>query len=245
MSHPLELYNFLPEKSKSLRENILTFCNAIKVVQIKNRTQYQGAVATAKELAKFEKEATAQMKSVKKPYQNRVALVNEYFKEILSSIDSMKRMITGALRNYDAEQERLRREEQRKRDEEARIERERLEEEARQKREAAEKARQQGETLQAEALETQAAEQEVESAQVVASVVVSQAPQKTGINKVIRWRMEITDPIAFVRHMIKENMHELLQPNVKACNDYARIVKRPVEYPGARICSTESSSIRT
>lgn len=246
MSQPIpELYNFLPEKSRLLKENIIAFCNAIAVVAIKTPDQYEGAVATAKELTAFGREAEKQRKAIKEPYNKRVKAVNSFYKEILIPADALKQKITKAIRDYDFAQEQKRKEEQRKLDEQARIEREQKEAEAAARRQEAEAARQQGQETAALELEAAAAEQEIEAAQTIASIAQAAKPQTSGVHTVTTWKCEITDPIAFVQTMIKENKTELLMPNQKAANDFARMTKRGWTFPGGRIISVQTSAVRT
>jgi len=240
-----ELYNFLPEKSRLLRENIISFCNAIAIVKIQTPDQYEGAVATAKELTVFGREAESQRKGIKKPYDDRVKAINDFYKEILVPADELKAKITKAIRDYDFEQEQIRRQKQRELDEQARADREAKEAEAANRRQEAEEARQKGQQQAAIELEAEAAEKEVEAAQTVAPIAVSARPTTSGVHTVTTWKCEITDPISFVQTMIKENKAELLMPNQKAANDFARMTKRGWTFPGGRIISVETSAVRT
>lgn len=196
--------------------------------------------------------------TLKKPLDEGVARIQAFFKPALTALSDAEQVIKGKIATYDAEQERVRQENQRRLDEEARKERERIQKKAddeaaaarakqdeldRQAREAQERgdseaaARASAEAVRV-AEKSQARQETLatRASQVVAPVAVSAAPKAAGISSRQDWDVEIVNPNAVPREYCDPSIERLKQ-FVKATNGQGRV-------PGVRIFAKTVTSVR-
>jgi hypothetical protein len=239
-----ETYNFLPQESRELRENIISFCDSIQVIEIHTPSQYAGSAETGKQISSNLKRLEEQRTVDKLPYLEKGRLVDAFYKPVIESLDALKRKIGEATRAFERKQELIRLEEQRKLDEIARKKREEQERKAEEDRRKAEELRLAGEASKAESLEQRAADREIKAANIIAPVAQVTKPTVSGISNRKTWKGVVTDRQAFVAEMIKRGRLEFLMPDASAFNKYAGIVKKAETFPGGRIYLEESSSFR-
>ncbi len=244
MTQQIEVYNFLPEESRALREKIISFCDSIQVVDIQTPSQYAGSAETAKEISANLKTIEMQRTSDKAPYLEKGRLIDDFYRPVAASLDGLKRKIGEALRAWDRKQEDLRREEQRKLDEAAARKREAEERKAEEDRKKAEALRESGDLAKAENLEQRATDREIKAANITAPIAQVAKPTVSGVSTRKAWKGQVTDRTAFVAEMVKLGKLELLMPDAPAFNKYASLIKRPWTFPGGRVYLEETSAFR-
>lgn len=114
-------------------------------LQVSNDAEAQAAAEVLRNIARYKKDAEAERKELVSPLNATVKRINQKFKDAVAPFEAADKRIRAKVGTYQAEQDRLRREEEERlererqeRERKAREERERQEAEARVKREAAE-----------------------------------------------------------------------------------------------------------
>ena len=156
------------------------------------------------------------------PINRALKEVNALFKPAQEWLAEAERLLKGALLGFQAEQDRIAREAQAKADEEVRREREKLEQQAA-------KAELKGKIEKAEGLRDQAQAQ-------IAPVVSSAAPKISGIVTRETWKAEVTDKMAFVRHVVeaRPDLIALILIDQVGLNAQARSLKDALDLPGVK-----------
>jgi hypothetical protein len=249
-----ELYNFLPEESRLLKEKIISFCDSIQVVKIQTPSQYESAANTAREIAAATKEIETRRTEDKAPHLEKCRLVDDFFNPVKLSLKSLKDKLSAATREWDREQEEIRREQQRKLDEQARKKKEAELRKAEEDRRKAEELRAKAEAdagagtateAKADYLEQRAMERDIKAQNITAPVAQVARPAVKGVSTRRQWKGQVTDRNAFVQEMIKMNRPELLMPDASAFNKYASVIKRPWTFPGGKVYLSETSQFRS
>jgi hypothetical protein len=201
-----------------------------EAIQVRTPEEADLAAAALKQIKEREKAAEAERVALTKPLNDHVKEINRKFKDAAAPYNEAKGVIDEKIGEYEAERERIRKEEA-DRLEAERLERERIAREAREKqeakarekreqaereqREAEEEARKAKDAADAEAAaamaeEARAAAQEAATAEsAIASLpdvqlpkaVVEAAPKIDGIVPQKRWEFEVTDLAAVPTHL--------------------------------------------
>lgn len=240
-----------------------------EAIQVRNPEEADLAAAALRQIAQREKAAEAERVALVKPLNDHVKDINRKFKDAAAPYTEIKTVIKGKVGTYQAEQDRIRQEEEARLEAE-RQERERLAREAREKQEAEERAkREQAEKEAREAAEEarkakdeedrKVAEQLAEEARRKAEeaktaeaaisslpdvqlpkAVVETAPKPEGISTRKVWKLMTTN--------VEELPPEYTLPNEKALNAAMREgVKengRPPEIPGAVFEQVSEMAVR-
>lgn len=245
--------NYTPEQAQNaivsqetlkLRSAILMFCEAVQAVTITNPEQYQSAGEISKVLATYRKQLDEARSTEIAPYLEKQRAINDWCKPVLVAINDLQGKVGAAIRVYQAEQEKKRREAQRAAEEKARKEAEEKRRQAEEARQAAEAAREQGNADIAEDLDAQAMELDFEQT-APAPVAAPEANKLEGVHVRHNWTAEITDDNAFVQHCVDNKLYDLLAGDVKKLRAKAKMVKRPMSFPGARIFDKPTTVARS
>lgn len=245
MPQLLEVYNFLPKESRSLKEKIVEFCQSVQVVEVKTPSQLEGAINLGKTVTTNIKAIEERRVQDKAPYLEKGRLVDEYYKDVTESLKELKQKIAGATREYEKKLEAARLEEQQRLDEIARKKREAEEKKAEEARKKAEELRSQGEEAKAKSLEAKAEIREMKAATIIPAVAQAIKPATTGHSTRRTWKGQITNRENFVIEMVKQGKLELLAPDPVAFNKYASLIRREWIFPGGRVYLEESSMFRS
>lgn len=156
------------------------------------------------------------------PINDALREVNALFKPAKDWLTQAEKLVKGKLLEFQSEQDRIAREAQVKADEEARKQREKLEEqmakaEAKGKAEKAEELR--------ERIQTQ-----------VTPVIPSAAPKIAGIAIREIWKAEVTDKMAFLKHVVevRPDLAALVLIDQSGLNAQARSLKDALDLPGVK-----------
>lgn len=201
-----------------------------EAIQVRNPEEADLAAAALRQIKQREKAAEAERTSLVKPLNDHVKDINQKFKDAAAPYKEAERIIKGKVGTYQAEQDRIRREEEARLEAE-RQERERLAREARERQEAEERAkREQAEKEAREAAEeakaaqddadrevaeklAEEARQKAEEAKTaeaaisslpevsLPTAVVPAAPKPEGVSAVKRWEPVVTDLAAVPTHL--------------------------------------------
>ena len=156
------------------------------------------------------------------PINDALREVNALFKPAKDWLAQAEKLLKGKLLDYQSEQTRIAREAQAKADEEARKQREKLEQQAA-------KAEAKGKAEKAEELREQAELRE-------APVVSSAAPKIEGVSTREIWKAEVTDKLAFLKHVVEKrpDLVALVQLDQGGLNAQARSLKDALDLPGVK-----------
>jgi colicin import membrane protein len=156
------------------------------------------------------------------PINKALKEVNALFKPAQEWLAEAERLLKSALLGFQADQNRIAREAQAKADQEARKEREKLEQQAA-------RAEIKGKIEKAEELRDQAQAQ-------VAPIVSSAEPKLSGIVTRETWKAEVTDKLAFVKHVVeaRPDLIALILIDQASLNAQARSLKDALDLPGVR-----------
>lgn len=201
-----------------------------EALKITDQATADQAAALLRQIAARRKAAETERKELKAPILEAGRGIDRKFSEAMAPFDAADEIVRGELGRYEAEQERIRREEEERlrrereeRERKAREERERQEAEARAKREeaereereAAELAKAEAEEADREEAERLAAEarrkaEEAKTAEAaiqglpdvkLPDAVVPAAPKSEGVTSQKRWEFEVADLGALPTHL--------------------------------------------
>jgi hypothetical protein len=245
--------SLIPVEALQKIDEALNFARSVQVVKIISNGQYEQSTKLFRELGGYIKAIDAERVRVKQPYLDQGRQVDQYFKDPAAVLSGLKSKLDPAIREYEREIERKRIEEQNRLNAIAEENRRKVEAAAQAERDKAEEKRREADRIRqedaarAEELDRQAAAAEVradtkeqKAEQIVAPIAQTALPKAEGISKRANWKMEVTDPGAFVDYCISKGEKYLLMPNEKACKAYAGTMRRPMDFPGARIFNDES-----
>jgi hypothetical protein len=191
------------------------------------------AEAAAEDLRKIKalsKELEENRKAITKPLDDEKAGIMDFYRPAQTFLGDAEVLLKRKLMNYQADQERIRREAQAKAEAEARKERERLEKQA-------QKAEASGKAEQAEALR--------ENATLVSTNVVQEAPKLTGIATRTIWRGRVIDKHALVSAALsRPDIMALIVIDESALNKLATALKDNLNIPGAEAYSDTQMSAK-
>jgi hypothetical protein len=191
------------------------------------------AEAAAEDLRKIKalsKELEENRKAITKPLDDEKAGIMDFYRPAQTFLGDAEGLLKRKLMNYQADQERIRREAQAKAEAEARKERERLEKQA-------QKAEASGKAEQAEALR--------ENATLVSTNVVQEAPKLTGIATRTIWRGRVIDKHALVSAALsRPDIMSLIVIDESALNKLATALKDNLNIPGAEAYSDTQMSAK-
>lgn len=200
-------------EARELAERAATAVNGYRIA---TPEQYVESATVLRKIKAGQKRLEELRTAITKPLNAALKAANDLFRAPADQLAQVERQIKAEINRYDAEQERIRREEQRRAEEVARREREAAEAKARAAREkadaeAAELRRRAEEEAAAgraaeaaklaakadskvERAEARADALELQAASVVAPVIQREAPKVAGIAKRTVWLFEVTDP---------------------------------------------------
>lgn len=157
-------------------QQALSLADSLEIVDAES---YAIATEELKAIKSKYREIEEQRKGLKKPIDEAARRIQGFFRPPLDFLSQAESVIKRKITDWNAEQDRIRREAQRKADEQARKERERLEARAR-------KAEESGKAEKAEQLAQQAET-------VTPAIVPTETPKAKGISTRTVWRFRITD----------------------------------------------------
>lgn len=200
-------------------EQLLVYATARQIVSS------EAAIAVGEDLKSIKslaREIEDKRTSITGPINQALKEVNAFFKPAQEWLTQAERTLKGKLLEFQAEQDRIARELQVRADEQARKEREKLEAQA-------SKAESKGKGERAEELREQAQSK-------LAPIVSSAAPKISGISTRETWKAEVTDKMAFVKHIIeaRPDLIALVLIDQSALNAQARSLKDALNLPGVK-----------
>lgn len=229
--------NLTPEERREITmpaATILTRARDFKVVDV---TTYTEAADQLKAIKGAQKSLEGKKRTLLDPANAVVKAIRDLFRGPEAELEQAESFYKRGMLGYDAEQERIRREEQARRDEEANRERLRLEAQAREREEAAARSRAAGKTAQAERQEAQAALRQDAAAAVVAPVVQKETPRVAGVATREHWYAVVTDVKALCAAVAAGTVPvNALTPNKSFLDNQARVMKKDLAYPGVTAC---------
>lgn len=232
-------------EAEKLKDQAITYCNSVQLVEIKTVDQYQNAAAVNKDLTCFSRDLEKMRAATKGPVLARGKAIDAYFQVPQAAIKNMTNKLSTAIRVYQNLMEQKRREEQARLNAEAERMRVKQEEAAQREREKAEAYRKAGRESMAESAEQRADNKESAAGNIVANIA-PELPKATGLSTRMMWVGEITDPGKFLAHCIaNEQLHGLLTVEPARLTSYAKFIKKDVSFPGARVYQKEVSIQRT
>lgn len=214
-----------------IRSESADLVNWAKSLVICNGAEYEAAAKQLKLVKSLGKKIVDFFKPLKQKQDEAKRAILDAEKEQLRPVVMVEELAKQALLKFEREQAAKAEEERRKlqaeADEKARRERERLEKLA----------------ATAKKPETVAKYQEAAS-QVAAPViaVASEAPKVAGISKRKNWKAEITDYDAFLAFVFESKRFDLILPNQKAIDDFAKSQQDRAAMPGIRFFFEEVMS---
>jgi len=192
---------------------------------ILNADEYEKSANELKKVKGKYKELDELRKSMTAPLDTSKKKIMDFFRKPLDFLLNAENTIKLAMRKFQQEQERKRREEEIRLAELARKEAERL-----QKR--AEKASKKGQAEKAEALQQQALETEM-----MKPIVQSEVPKVAGIGSRESWKFRIVDIDLIPR--------EFMTPNLQRIGEVARTTKGTLKIPGIKFYKEDIITSRT
>lgn len=171
-------YEADPEVQELQRETEAIVARAAEFA-VATAEQYSAAGVDLTRIKAAQKKLDLIRTKITRPMDAAKKAVLELFRAPAEKLANAEAMIKRALVKYQAEQDRLRQEEQRRADEAARKERERLQERAT-------RAVASGKVEKAEVLQQQAAS-------VVAPVIQREAPRVSGLSSTVVWKFEVVN----------------------------------------------------
>lgn len=228
--------------------------DAAQALVIATPEQYEAGAEQLKVIKAKAREIDEARKSLKRPIDEAAARIQAFFKPPLEFLTKAEGIVKGKLTTYQAEQEKLRREEQARAEEAARKERERLERlriaaEAKAREKEAELRRQAAEAnaaerakieakMQAEADKAAAkqAELDARAASVTAPVIHREAPKVEGLSTRTVYKFRIKDPAAIPR--------EYLAIDEGKIRKVVQALKGDTNIPGVEVYAEESMAAR-
>ena len=199
-------------------QSLLQYCAEHKILTARD---YTTAAEWLKQVKGKQKELKALRETVTKPLNAALRAARDLFNEPESVLMDAEDFLKHAMSEYNAEQERLRKEEQCALDEAAERERRQLQAEA-------VNAARRGDADEAAHLADRAA-------MVVAPVIPHEAPRVAGIAQRELWRAEVTDLRALVLAVASGSVPlAALTANSTFLNGQARALREELRYPGVR-----------
>jgi len=230
MTPPLELI----VDGAQVTQKALTFPDQARSISIVDAKTYESACDFLKGIKALRGEIAETFDPhIKRAFESHRALCKEK-QDAEKPLTEAERIVKDALRAYDTEQERLRREESRRLQEEARRQEEqRLLEQAIELEDAAKASGDASLALEAQTL--------LEQPVVVPTVVAPPTtPKVAGITYRETWSGRVTDLPALIRHAAAHpQFMGLLQINQPALNQLARSMKAHLKVPGVEAVCTK------
>ena len=242
-----QLKELITAGSEERVNELLKFCESVKVIKIQTDDQY---VQADKALGQIKKAITIienERKATKEPHLTTCTLIDNWYNSKKAILEGMKNKLSPSLTEYDDEKRRKEAEENRRLKAIEETKRREIEAAAQRERDKADALRKEAEELAksdraaADALLVRAANadgradlKEQKAFEVQAPVFTASTP-KINSHLVDNWKMVITDMSQFVEHCAKNNLLYLLEVNEKAAKNYAKIIMKETEYPGAKI----------
>lgn len=194
-----------------------------------------GAKVSAADLLEIKalaKRVEDQRTAITRPINEALREVNALFKPAKDWLAEAETILKGKLLAFQQEQQRIAREAQARADEETRKERERLERRA---------------ALADLVGRDERAEQLREQAESRAAPVVKPAiPKLEGVHTREIWKAEVTDKMAFLRHVVEQGpeLAALVSLDQAALNARARSLKDALDLPGIRAVEESTMAAR-
>lgn len=227
--------NIIPQSIQTEVANAIEQAGQIKELTITKPGEFEAANEQFKFISELSRGLEKCRKELKQPYIERGKVVDNFFKPAQSALGSAKKIIDGAIRQYQAYLAEQRRKEQERLDRIAEEKRRKEEEKARKEREKAEKYREQGRQEMAEKAEQRALYKEIATEVIVPPVVQDVTPKLSGTTVRANWKFDISDEQELCRWAAANNRWELLAPNTTALNQWAKMIRKEQRVPGGRI----------
>lgn len=197
----------------------------LAVAQLYRIVTAEGALAAGEDLKAVKtlaREVEEKRTAITGPINKALKEVNALFKPAQEWLAQAERLLKGKLLEFQSDQERVAREAQAKADEEVRRERDKLEQRAA-------NAEAKGKAEKADALREQAGAR-------VAPIVSAVLPKISGVTSRETWKAEITDKMAFVRHVVeaRPDLIALVLIDQAGLNAQARSLKDALDLPGVK-----------
>ena len=216
----------IEQKCVELRNTIIT--------PIANEQQYEVSGTRYRELKTFAKRLEDARTSAKAPLLEKGRLIDRYFNGLKSDVTGVSSQYNVQMDKWERAQAEIARKEQARLDKEAEEKRRRAEEAARKEREKAEALREAGRADLAANAEARADQKEQKAETIVAPIVQPATPKLDGVSTRQVFKVQITDPVAFVRYAIKNDMYSWLLPNEKAFLAYSKSINKELQVDGGR-----------
>lgn len=188
---------------------------------IQSADDYMQAAVTLKAIKARQKELKSLRETITKPMLTALEAARDLFRRPESTLNTAESLYKQAIRDYDDELDRQRKEAQRKLDEAADKERRRLAQQA-------ERAAAKGDADKATELRERAA-------MTVAPIVQQEVPVVSGIARREQWHAEVTDLRALVRGVADGHVPmAAIEANQTFLNGQARALRSELRYPGVR-----------
>lgn len=196
----------------------------------------EAALAAGEDLKRIKtltKQVEEKRTTITGPINKALKEVNALFKPAQEWLGQAEKLLKSKLLEFQSEQARIAREAQAKADEEARKQREKLEQQMA-------KAEAKGKAEKAEELREQIQTQ-------VTPIIPSAAPKISGIATREIWKAEVTDKMAFLKHVVevRPDLAALVLIDQSGLNAQARSLKEALDLPGVKAIKEQVITART
>ena len=216
------------------------------LIVIDSQETYDLAAGELLEIKKKQKALTDQRFAITRPLEAAKKNVIALFKPAEDKLGVAESTLKHAMLVYDNAQEAKAREAQRVAEAAAAAERKRLQDISDEAAAEAAAAAESGDTEAAEAAAAQAETMAMEIEMVTAAAPPPSAfvPKATGVTKTTRWSAEVTDKIAYIRHVLdhEPELIDTITIDMKPLNQMAVALKDKFSKPGVKAVSTTGIS---
>ncbi len=259
--------DIIPVEVKRSTAEIMQMAENVFEYRIRGNHEYGlagGLLVNVKERAK---EIDLTERSITKPINEGLKNILDFFREPKSRLKAAEKHLEMIRAEYRATIEGVRKEKEAAAQEIARKDRDKLERQAAALEERERKKRDE-EELAAKALEDAGKEERAKAAREAsaerarvsaervaalrdikaswpgAPVVHFEAPKTEGVYTVTRWKAVVVDKAALIRAVADGRVPDVLEVDMAKLNKLAAMLKDGLNYPGIRVESTESESVR-
>lgn len=221
-----------PEQ-ETLDREVTLIVEIVDAIQIDSPEMYSLAGEELTNVKDKIKALNDQRLTITRPMDAAKKAVMALFKAPLDKLEKSEAALKRGMLAYAAEQQRIADEERRKAEEAAEAERQRLQAQAAE-------AEQEGDVATAMTI---AATAEMVTA---APAPVAEAPKAAGIATTTRWSAEVTDKLAYIKHVLESrpDLIDSIQIDMKMLNQQAISLKDKLNLPGIKAVATTGLSVR-
>lgn len=210
-----------PEVQK-ITQNAVQVAESLGEYEIQTAEELNNSAGILRDIKAAQKEVEAQRTAITGPLNASLRQVNAFFKQFSDRLGTAERNVKKAIGGYQAEQDRIRREEARKAQEKKKREEAKL-------RKQAEEAEAAGREERAQTLNERADAKTTEA-------TVSEAPKVEGVSYVTVYDFEITDPSKI------PDKYKIIDE--KKIRQVVKALKEDAEIPGVRVIKSKSVRAR-